>query len=202
MFCVSRGWWYYDSDSTKERNNLEKNPFSKPQEISESWRLQTCIYQTQRGIGIFWIRVVSLSQGVCSFSFFRLKGLPSLSPHMKHYATPNMTMVFGKIESATDISFWMVTQTLFKSKIQLCFLLLDPKISRGISHHGACNSPTTHRLSGHLVVGSMMPTFSSISFRCSRIASRYLFFERPRWKRSCWCLVCCALKCVKVEMMQ
>lgn len=48
---------------------------------------------------------------------------------------------------------------------------------------------------GHLVVGSMMPTFSSISFRCSRIASRYLFFERPRLVcRSCWCLKCVVLK--------
>ena len=143
MFCVSRGWWYHDSDSTKEWNNLNKTVSAKLNKFLNHGAYKHAFTKLKEVLESFGIRVVS------SFSFFRLKGLPSLSPHLKHYATPNMTMVFGKMESTRYffLNGYPNAINSDKSKKTSLFSSFRSQNFKGISHHGACNSPTTHRLS-------------------------------------------------------
>ena len=129
MFCVSRGWWYHDSDSTKEWNNLNNTVSAKLNKFLNHGAYKHAFTKLKEVLESFGIRVVS------SFSFFRLKGLPSLSPHLKHYATPNMTML------STRYFFLNGYPNAIIVKKHLCFLLLDPKISRGFP----ITRPVTHQ---------------------------------------------------------
>lgn len=89
----------------------------------------------------FWTRVVSLSRGVMQFQLLSVEGVAILKPAYETLCNSKHDYGVSKnrISNPIFLSEWL--PKCDKSKKHLCFLLLDPKISRGFPITG----PVTHQ---------------------------------------------------------